>query len=526
MRIVVVEDGPKIRRGIVNLIQKISPSYQVVGEAANGRDGIRVMGDTRPDLVIVDIRMLEMSGLEMLQRLKEQGLRHKAVILSAYSDFSFAQQAITLGVSEYLLKPVSAEKLQRALAAIDRELGEESQKDQSSRFLTLKNIFQDLLLGKAGGGQELQRYSNGESGFDCSRPFVLIGACSGPPADGPAGERDRNRAREQAGLRQAFHELFTRQSRFQFLLFDVEIAGLTLLVLTGRDPAAVAAFLESELRLEIGRYALPDLALGWVAVQYPEELHSKLQQLRELFRWTLIFGTGEILTPAKVARCATKPLVYPDDLEKQAMTAVSRNLYGDLLNIGAEFSAWWTREPYPPEQIIGSFVRFIAMLTNLIKETDPELFKQVRQQELMQQVLNAFTMEQLKTALNDLMLRLMRSRAASRSNYGLIVSKALRLLEEHYHLGITREELAAKLHITPEYLSMLFDKEVGRSFTAYLKNYRINKAKELLTHTGMKIYEVAEAVGYADPKYFCRVFKEVTGIPAGEYQKCFSKSGG
>lgn len=102
---------------------------------------------------------------------------------------------------------------------------------------------------------------------------------------------------------------------------------------------------------------------------------------------------------------------------------------------------------------------------------------------------------------------------------GLIVRRAKSMVHECYNQGITLDEIAGKLNITPEYLGGLFHKEIGETFSSYIKNYRVNKAKGLLIGTDMKIYDVSSAVGYADSKYFSRVFREITGQLPADFRK-------
>ncbi len=101
----------------------------------------------------------------------------------------------------------------------------------------------------------------------------------------------------------------------------------------------------------------------------------------------------------------------------------------------------------------------------------------------------------------------------------LTVRRVRSMIQEFYQSGITLDEIASKLNVTPEYLGTQFHKEMGLTFSTYMKNFRINKAKELLCGTHMKLYEIAAKVGYSDPKYFSKVFKEMTGQLPADYRK-------
>ena len=99
-----------------------------------------------------------------------------------------------------------------------------------------------------------------------------------------------------------------------------------------------------------------------------------------------------------------------------------------------------------------------------------------------------------------------------------MILRAIDYIREHYQESVSLEEIAGTLDITPEYLSTLFNREMGENFSSFLKKFRISHAKRLLKETDKKIYEIASEVGYADPKYFNRVFKEVEGISPGDYR--------
>ena len=116
--VVIVEDEELVRRGIVTAVNWASVDCAVVGEAACGTDGIAVIRSSHPDIVVTDIRMPGMDGLEMLRRLREEGCEAKFILLTAYSDFAYAQTAVKLGASDYLLKPFHDGELEAAVARI------------------------------------------------------------------------------------------------------------------------------------------------------------------------------------------------------------------------------------------------------------------------------------------------------------------------------------------------------------------------------------------------------------------------
>lgn len=124
MRIVIVEDEAPIREGMEGILKKLNPSYELAGKAADGIEGLEVIRRVKPDLIIMDIRMPDMDGLTMLKKLREEGVASKALILSAYSDFSYAKQAMELGVSTYLLKPVKIQELKKVLKQMEEEVQE------------------------------------------------------------------------------------------------------------------------------------------------------------------------------------------------------------------------------------------------------------------------------------------------------------------------------------------------------------------------------------------------------------------
>ena len=145
MRIVVIEDEIRIREGIIKLLGKLNKGYEVVGEADNGRTGLELLKEKCPDIVITDIRMPEMDGLEMLQAMYEIGLNTKAIVISAYSEFEYARTAMKLGVTEYLLKPITLSAFSQSLNKVAFQIKKERTK-KPDQLATLEQVFRELVI--------------------------------------------------------------------------------------------------------------------------------------------------------------------------------------------------------------------------------------------------------------------------------------------------------------------------------------------------------------------------------------------
>ena len=143
MKIAVIEDEKPIREGLVHILNKISPEYQVVGSAENGAEGLILLEEEMPDLIMLDIQMPDMDGLQMLKEARARGIYTKVIILTAYSDFSYAKKAIELGIENYLLKPVNLTELKKTLEKIKEELFVEQRGKNS---LSLEKILKDILM--------------------------------------------------------------------------------------------------------------------------------------------------------------------------------------------------------------------------------------------------------------------------------------------------------------------------------------------------------------------------------------------
>ncbi len=509
MKIVIIEDEIRIREGIINLINKISDQYIIVGEAENGVEGLDLIVREAPDLIITDIKMAEMDGLEMLQCLKDKGIPFKAIVLSAYSEFSYAQQAIKLGVSEYLLKPISVGDLTTSLENITVQLAQEKKNKgvQYESLQKLENIFYNILLSGGVVDEELDIILEKSYQLHKESDYIIM-----PIFLGEQYEKYRVKFTKE------MKRLIKEKNIGEFRLLDMPHNRMLLLVIFHyqKEPLIKQWFQNQVIKQFQKEHC--NTCFGWSSFQGIESMKGRLQLLLKHMDWCITLGDDVIISYPQITQVQTKVLTYPIEIENKmrvAMCAMDLKKLGRVIDQFVE--AFMDGNLYSPQEIKESYVRFLWSMINVAKEIGFTLQKEIEQQELLKRIMSAMNSRELKHTLEEV-LSLLTNENEEENTLSLTVQRAKRLVHEFYNQGITLDEIASKLKITPEYLGTQFHKELGINFSAYMKNYRIMKAKELLIGTQLRLYEIAEKVGYSDSKYFSQVFKECTGQLPTEYR--------
>ena len=172
-----------------------------------------------------------------------------------------------------------------------------------------------------------------------------------------------------------------------------------------------------------------------------------------------------------------------------------------------------------PRQIRKTYIKMEAFAEHVCSEVNQEAYGQLQSKEIEKMITEAVTIGRMEKAFRKMVQIILDSKDKREDIRNYTIRRAISYIREHYQENISLELLADRLEITPEYLSTLFNKEMGINFSIFLKRFRISHAKRLLKGTDKKIYEIAGEVGYNDPKYFNRVFKEEVGVSPGDYRQ-------
>ncbi len=502
MRIVIVEDEIAIRDGLKKMISA-NTEHIVIGTCKNATEGIAFIKENHPDLVLTDIRMDGMNGLEMLSDLKQQGVEVYSIIISGYADFEYARKALSVGAQEYLLKPVSIDALREALERIESEYMENkfqfmkrpenyvweyffgTEKEQEEAKQALSNIFKEergkiygMIVGYFGN-------INKEQLEDMEFPL---------------------RSMKHQFPQLSYLDAWEQRMKFRILILKGDNRGLK---------AFASAF---------GEMARYDYKQKKREVPWCMGVCESMEDWRGCFRTVqkVISGyfTKEyygLLRAEEANEESVKDFVYPIQTERKIMSALEEGNYEEVKEGIEEFLEHVISREYGAEEIRHGTIKLITRMMDVAKEINQKAYEELNEKDYLKGVLLAYTRTEIREILMKYGDKICdRKKKEGISNY--TINRTLEYIRTHYQEGISLEKTAEVLNITPEYLSMLFKREMGMNFSVFLKEFRISHAKRLLKATDMKIYEVAQECGYSNSNYFTKVFKEVTGISPAEYR--------
>ncbi|MBB6729754.1 response regulator [Cohnella zeiphila] len=500
IRIAVVDDEERIRHGLVKLIGQYGELFQVVAACASGQELLDRMGGLRLDLIITDIKMPQMTGLQMIERVRRRDTKVKFAVLSGFNDFAFARQAIRFGVEDYLLKPVDEEELAELLHRVHGQAEQERYRksvavDEHLRLLLrseIKHLPEHMAQGAV---RELGRTSLLRDHF-----AVFVLRCE-PDAAAEAIERST--------------DVWSRERK-------VIAWEPRLLVIA----AAIGKGDHADTIRELGHTLLQRLPQSTQARVGASGIHQGPAKLREAYLeaenclQTCWYEPGakamlDAFHAPKPAETDPNPALMLDREFRPALQLLDLDRAGQALRgwlddlIGRRASWRTLREG---SEAVFDLIRCEKRERRLPvgEETEdaaalvPVLFPNGA----------AFSAAFLAAAEKQL------GALGSAKQENRVVETVKAFVQTHYTEELELQRLADTVFLTPSYLSKLFKTETGETITDYIISVRIERAKErLIKEPALKTYEIGERVGYPDPTYFNKVFKKVVGLTPKEYRE-------
>jgi two-component system response regulator YesN len=523
-KVAIIDDDFQVIRGLKKAIPWERLELELVGEAIDGEAGLQLIEELGPDIVITDIYMPNMNGIEMIEQLKKRGVSSRFVILSGYNDFEYARTALRLGVDDYLTKPVTVEQIHNVLASVIGKLEEDLlQRLESSADRTAASLRKD---------EWLLAHLNGWS-QDTEPPAVL-------------GENGKFAVMV---IEVVWTERIRSISLADWNLFKFAVSNITAEVAEQEWPASsfvwlfgnhAALLLQSPLAESDERILQAGQTLGQRMTDLMKSylgLDVRIALGGIKLDWRKIRESGN---EAMQSLFEMQP--QPDGLERVSADQADVGADADELFLIDYFTSITKALQAGDDDEVMRLIR-LYMRSRQPDQREEPLFYRVLAAEVWTLLHNALLTAGIAGKSEDegLVMRelssmtelvkieewLERQIAALRRQQSPVIHekhrKAVQFMIEyvhaHYAEDITLEQLAAQLYISKNYLNQLFKKVTGETFTNYVIRVRIEKAKALLMDGSYLIYEVSEMVGYQNVPYFSTLFKKYCGVSPSELMK-------
>ena len=540
IKVFLVEDEFTIRESIKKTVHWESEGFELVGEAGDGELAYPMILASRPDILLTDIRMPFMDGLELSKLVKKELPEIKILILSGYDDFSYAQDAIRIGVEDYLLKPLTADTLLKKLHEVASSIrAKQSEQEtllyyqrelEEARELEKQKFLKDMLDGRISVMDVVNRGRG--LGIDmtgvCYAALLLEIRC-----------REQEEALESySAVREEIFEKIQQQYATNEQIYIYVQSGNTLCFLLKAESQETLAALEKgcvqEMEALLGAY--PDM-LYYMSIGRPVErvrdLHKSYESANKKFAMRYMWEESHIFSYKD-----------PDDMEiqmqqeasidyrKMDITKMSQKYLSNYLrngslaevedfvedyfaSMGNEAVASYMLRQYVVMGAIFCMLSFLESLA-ISKEEIYDSFGDM--QEGMKHI---GTQEETKAYITELLVQSLTIRNnVSSKRYISLINDAIAYMQENFDKeDMSLQMVASSVNVSPSHFSAVFKQETGQNFVDYLTDIRIAKAKELLTCTSMRTSDIGFAVGYRDPHYFSYKFKKAQGMSPKEYRQ-------
>jgi two-component system response regulator YesN len=481
-KVLIVDDEPIIREGMKKIINWNIYGYKVIGDAENGLDAYNKILTLNPDLCIIDIKMPEMDGLELISKIKECEINTKIIILTGYPEFEYAQKAIDLGVESYILKPVDPNILIEKIKKVYTQLEKEKSFIEVSKEKILEKIIKKDIENL--NELELNRIYNFNFPWK-SYQIVLIYI-------------ENSKILPIKDIKNFFpFYSFIVDNFICILLKDITCPYIKRKLLD----------LRNHLRLKYNINAI--ISVG-EKVNKIEDLNHSYNTALMLIEKRFIYNHKGILYPFNTKKLKIKE-IKEDNIFLEIINCIENFNLNKLQDILEEKMESHIFREDSEEDIKLSYLNLYINVINYLSSNYPK-FKDISLKYLNEKILNEFykkcSLIDLHNFINGIFLEIIRVFSEMIGNS--IISKITEYISVNYYRDLKLKNIAREFGYESCYFGKMFRKYTGEKFNVYLDKIRINKAKELLIK-GMKVVEVAEKVGYKDIDYFIYKFKKYVG---------------
>lgn len=519
-KIVIADDETAIRRGMSNFIDWASLGFEVAADFEDGGEVIEYLKENRVDVVLTDIRMITVSGLEVAEYVQQNCPDTFVVIISSYREFEYARKAVQYNVEYYLTKPIEIEEVTKVFEGIreklsikEQEAAEETGAGEGLEQMLpeLQNhFFASLLLGVPLNPEDLQK------------KLVMLNL----PVD-PEGYYAVIHLKLQGGIPGKQNETLLSGTNFIRNIFgDTDAFFFAVVSLSPEEHRVVAYSRDAagavEFRKSLEEYV--DVNLGSVQKLLGVGIQAEIE---DVYQSIYGFEQRKYFLQTETRNLTEDPL---ENAEEYDDVLQQYRLLMDLIDSG-EFQEldkvldhiFFSYRNLPAEQLKHFALNMFTLLSNKYRKMGSDEWELINRKLEQKRFYDITAKNEIMNACREILHETRESFETKHSDTArTAVSHALEYMKQHYSEALSLSGVAERYYLNPSYFSRIFKENTGETFTDSLIAIRMEEAMKLLRKGELKVYEISEKVGYASEKYFFRVFKQYTGMSPAEYQRSVS----
>jgi len=506
MKVLLVDDEPIIREGLKSIINWKELGFEICGEAENGKKGIEQILKLKPDIAVVDIKMPDMDGLEMIEKLKEYDISCGIIVLTAYSDFQFAKKSIELGIHSYILKPIEESELREKVCMLrDSILNSRVQKQYIDVGISLsrEKVLQSLALGDL----NINRIEEYNKKYNFGFPWkyyqiVLIDKYNSIEYKSSIINSIKKEVEDFILQRNAGF-VFEVNGYLAILMKDICIRP------SNRLTTDLHKFLMDKLGDDIV------IILGPTVESY-EEIYVSCDQAFKLANKKFIYGHKKVIFNIEGLADSERGRMDENDIIMKLCMAIDVDNHDYINNITEEILTYFLSCDDNENIIKSRYAHMYLMIVNRILQNNKDVDLCIETNDIIDGIYKKDSLQELHGYFKYNIIYISEVLAKNRPEN--LMEKIMDYINRNYYFDIKLETLAEIFNYNSAYLGKLFKNSTGMPFNTYLNTVRINKAKDMLKE-GMKVYQVAEKTGYKDIAYFYKIFKKYAGVPPTNFKE-------
>jgi two-component system response regulator YesN len=519
LKVLIIDDEQFLREGLKLVIDWNEYGYEICGEAENGKVGLKMIQEETPDLVVIDMKMPGMTGLEVIEKVRDLRIECRFIILTGYADFDYAVKAIANKVDDYLLKPIDEEQLIKAIKKIRGELEKEKNQHGVMSHLTnvvQQNIIENLINGEI-GNKHLEKYKKlYEINLEWNSYQIVIININ---------ELNDDEAASNILIYKKISQ-FVEENKYGYCFKKGDIIGVLL------------NSLESDLNINYiknFKKKLEEIINGNIIFAIGKKVYNQkdivlsYKNAYKLFSNRFIFGNDEIITDELIIKTNMEEaqssknndnvyFEFIDSLKENLCVSININEHekiNEYLNIlNNNFI-----KRFDSENVIKlTYINFYKDIVNRLNIENNYILQEFIQptEDVINEINSKTTLMQLSNYIKDILTSI--SNHIIEECHDAKLKKFVNYIEKNSEKELRLEVLAEMFNYNSTYLGKQFKNYTGQYFNTFLHLVRIEKAKKLL-NDGLKVSEAAKKVGYSNIDYFYKNFKKYAGVSPSAYKK-------